>query len=76
VTGHAPWGVLIVVPSGEPGWIETHYLDDVRVPAENWPASGSVLEAVVLGPRTRDGRWRLCTRPSVLARARTGREIW
>jgi len=72
VTGAAHYGVLVTVPSGERGWIESHYLDDVRVPLEDWPASGTLLEAVVLGPRTRDGRWRLSTRPSVLAAARAG----
>jgi predicted RNA-binding protein with RPS1 domain len=72
VTGAARWGVLVEVPSGEPGWIESHYLDDVRVPVEDWPSSGTTMDAVVLGPRTNDGRWRLSTRPSVLAAARAG----
>jgi predicted RNA-binding protein with RPS1 domain len=32
VTGAAHYGVFVTVPSGERGWIESHYLDDVRVP--------------------------------------------
>jgi hypothetical protein len=71
ITGHEHYGVIVIMPSGEAGWIESEYLDDVRVAPENWPAIGSVVEAVVLGPQTRDGRWRLCTRPSCFAEART-----
>lgn len=74
VTGHAHYGVLVTVPSGEPGWIESEYLDDVRVQPEDWPPIGSVVDAVVLGPRTRDGRWRLCTSPTCFEEARAAGE--
>jgi hypothetical protein len=70
VIGHEHYGVLVRMPSGEPGWIESEYLDDERVATQDWPQMGAVLDAVVLGPRTRDGRWRLCTRPSCFAEAR------
>ena len=75
VTGHAHYGVLVTVPTGERGWIESHYLDDARVAQQDWPERGSVLDAVVLGPQTRDGRWRLTTRPTALVAARAGQEI-
>lgn len=74
VTGHEHYGVIVRMPSGEPGWIESEYLDDTHVAPESWPVVGSVLEAVVLGPKTRDGRWRLCTRPSCFDEARAAAE--
>ena len=69
VRGHAHYGVLVDTPSGEPGWIESEYLDDVPVAPSDWPPIDAVVTAVVLGPRTRDGRWRFCARPSCLAEA-------
>ena len=69
VDGHADWGVLVQTPSGEPGWIESEYVDDVRVDREAWPEVGSTVTGVILGPLMRDGRWRLSSRPSSLAAA-------
>jgi hypothetical protein len=62
VTGYARYGVLIAMPSGAPGWIESEYLDDWPVARERWPAVGSVVTAVVLGQS--HGRWRLSARQS------------
>jgi hypothetical protein len=74
VTGRTSYGVLVNAPSGEPGWIESGFLDDVAVRLEDWPQIGTVLTAVVLGPRTRDGRWRFCARPSYVASARAAQD--
>lgn len=87
VRGHAHYGILVWTPSGEPGWIESEYFQDpvfdggrpprvvnlVSLQRENWPVVGATIVAGVLGPRTRDGRWRLSARPSYLATCRANR---
>ena len=72
VIKHVPYGVLVELDAGERGWIDGDHTNDARsIDPRTWPPPGVQVMAVVWGT-TRDGRVRLASLPSYVARIRAG----
>jgi hypothetical protein len=74
ITGHASYGLIVRSRSGEPGYVERDMIADWPTRAEDWPAAGKAILAVVLG-YAHDGRLHLSAQPSYVAYVQSARDI-
>jgi hypothetical protein len=68
VVGHRPYGLIVRVPSGQTGVVDSAMIADSALAPSDWPAVGEVITVVGAG-YTGAGQLRLSARPSHLAEA-------
>lgn len=76
ITRHQHYGLVVrTVPGDQPGFVDSSAISDqpYASPAD-WPVAGETLMCVILGD-TRDGRFRLSSRPRDVALARAVTDV-